>query len=501
MRTRMPTILAAAAVVAGATVMRAQVPQAPQTSPAPPSSKAVVIKGKAPVSDEVLRVKLPRPQEAVLPNGLHLMVLEDRRVPRISFQLLLPGAGGYYDPAGLPGVANVTAAMMREGTATRSSLQISEQLETIAAFANVFAGMSATEAGVSGSCLTEHAGTLFDVFADVLLNPSFPDDELARYKQRTRAGLIQQRSNAGFLGAEMFAKVMYGDHPGGRLSLTTESLDTMTRAALADFHRARYVPDHAVLAISGDISLAEARKLAESKLGGWKKAGTPAPTVTEPPAQGPAKVSFVARPNSVQTNLIVGTQAIARLDPDYEVLEVMNKVLGGGPTGRLFIVLREEKSYTYGAYSGLSAQRWRGPWQASTQVRIEVTQEALRDLLAEVARMRTEPVPEKEFRDQKRAMVGSFALSLENPQQMIGYFITSWRYKLPADYWDKYPERIGAITQAQVQAAARKYLDLARLHIVAVGEPSKVPEMLKAFGPIDAYDTEGRRMTAATSSQ
>jgi predicted Zn-dependent peptidase len=488
------TIAIAAAAAAATTAALAQAPMAP------PSSKAVVLKGKAPVSTDLLRVKLPRPQEADLANGLHLIVLEDRRVPRITLQLLIPGAGGYYDSADLPGLGNVTAAMMREGTATRSSSQISEQLETIAASVTVSAGMSSTEATVSGSCLTEHAAQFFDIFADVLLNPSFTDEELSRYKQRTRAGLLQQRSIAGFLGAEMFARVMYGGHPAGRISLSPETLDKVTGKALGDFHRTRYLPDHAALAIAGDISLAEARKLVETRLGAWKKSGSPAPSVADPPALGTTRVSFVARPNSVQTNLLVGTQAISRLDPDYDVLQVMNKVIGGGPTGRLFITLREEKGYTYGAYSGLSAGQWRGAWQASAEVRTEVTEAALRDLLNEVRRVRDEPVPDKEFNDQKRAMVGSFALSLENPQQMIGYYVTSWRYRLAGDYWDKYPARIDAVTKAQVQAAAKKYLDPSRLQIIAVGEPTKIADLLKAFGQVDTYDTEGKR-TATGSSE
>ena len=495
MGTRTLNTIAIAVTVAGAAAIYAQAPPAQQ---APPPSKGVVLKNQAPVSEEVLRVKLPRPQEATLSNGLHLMVLEDRRVPRVTMQLIIPGAGGYYDPAELPGLATATSAMMREGTKTRSSAQLSEQLETMAATLTVSTGMSSTEATVFATCLTEHSDKLFDLFSDVLLNPSFPEDELGRYKQRTRASLIQQRSFPGFLVAEMFSKVMYSSHPGGRISITVEDLEKVTPGAMTQFHQTRYAPDHAALAIAGDVSLAEARKLVEGKLGQWKKAGSPKPTVSEPADQGPVKVSFVARPNSVQTNLLVGTQAIDRLHADYDVLQVMNKVLGGGPTGRLFLTLREEKSYTYGAYSSVQAGQWRGIWQASTEVRSEVTDAALRDLLAEIARMRDQPVPDKEFRDQKRSMVGSFALSLENPQQMLNYYVTSWRYRLPADYWDKYPERINAVTQAQVQAAAKKYLDPSRLHIVAVGERAKVGDVLAKFGPLETYDTEGKRVAAGS---
>jgi zinc protease len=498
MRIHTLTSVAAAAALSGAALLTVHAAQAPAQQQ-PPPSQAVVQKGRAPVSTEVLRVKLPRPQTATLANGLHLIVLEDRRVPRVTFQLMIPGAGGYFDPAGQAGLATVTATMMREGTANRSSAQLSEQLETMAASVGVSTGMSSTEASVSGSSLTEYVDQVFDIFADVLLNPAFDEDELARYKKRTQAGLIQQRANPAFLGSELYSRVMYGDHPAGRASITPDGLEKVTRTAMADFHRTRYAPDHAALAISGDISLAEARKLVEAKLGDWKKAGTPKPSTTEPPMPGAAKVSFVGRPNSVQTNLMVGAPAISRTDPEYDVVQVMNKVIGGGPTGRLFMVLREEKGYTYGAYSNVSAPIWRGAWTASTQVRTEVTRDALRDLLAEVQKLREDTIADKEFADHKRALVGSFALSLESPQQMVGYYITSWRYGLPADYWDRYPDRIEAVTKAQVQAAARKYLDPARLHIVAVGDPKTGPEALKEFGTLEIYDTDGKRIAAGSA--
>jgi predicted Zn-dependent peptidase len=498
MRTRILALdVALLLAFCSAPAARAHMAQAGQ--PAPPPSKSVVLKGKAPVSDEVLRVKLPRPQEVDLSNGLHLIVLEDRRLPQISFNLVIRGAGGYFDPADLPGAATFTAAMMREGTTTRNSQEISQELETLAAFLNVSSGMSSITAGITGSCLTEHVDRLFDLFADVLLNPAFPQEELDRYKQRTRANLIQQRSSPGFLANEMFARVMYGQHPSSRVSPTAAALDTATRAALVEFHKTHYVPDHAALAIAGDISLGEARKLVETKLAGWKKAGRRAPEAVDPPMPPASKIYLVSRPNSVQTNFIVGVPAIDRVSRDYDVLQVMNQVIGGGPTGRLFLHLREEKGYTYGAYSGISALRTRGHWSANTDVRSEVTEAALRDLLAEITRMREEAVPDKEFRDRKRAMIASFALGLENPSQILNYYTTNWIYKLPPDYWDKFPDRVAAVTQAQVQAAAKKYLDASRLQIVAVGDGAKVGSILKAFGEVETYDSEGKKIGSSTN--
>jgi predicted Zn-dependent peptidase len=230
----------------------------------------------------------------------------------------------------------------------------------------------------------------------------------------------------------------------------------------------------------------------DAQLGGWQKAGTAAPTTSDPAMPPPGQVHFVARPNSVQTTLWVASPAISRTSADYDIVSVMNAVIGGGPTGRLFTHLREEKGYTYGAYSNVSVVPYRGTWLATMDVRTEVTEPALTDLMAEIKRMRDEAVPTKEFDDKKRGMVASFALSLESPNAVLANHITRWLYKLPADYWDKFPDRVMAVTQAQVQDAARKYLDPARLQIVAVGDATKIAEILKKFGAVATYDTNGK---------
>ncbi|MCA1558899.1 MAG: insulinase family protein [Acidobacteria bacterium] len=456
-----------------------------------PSTTAMVLKGRAPVSNEVLKVKLPRPQESDLPNGLHLMVLEDRRLPQITFQIIIPGAGGYFDRPEAVGLASYTASMMREGTKTRTSPQISEALETMSAILGVTSGLSGTQASLSGSSLTEHFDALMDLTADVLLNPSFSAEEWDRFRTRTKATLQQQRTNPSFLASETFNRVTFGAHPAARVSTTAAMLDTMTPQTLADFHRTRYVPDHAVIAFAGDISLAEARKIVEAKLGDWKKAGVPKPTVVDPPAIGVPKVYLIARPGSVQTTLFVGTQSMTRTDADYTALTVVNRVLGG-TMGRLFRHLREEKGYTYGIGSGFSATQYRGSWTATTSVRTDVTEPALTDLLAEIAELRTTPIPESELADGKRALVAGFALSLENPQQVLGYYLDNWTYGLPADYWDTYPARVSAVTAAQAQAAAKQYWDPSRLQIVAVGDATKVAAVLRKKGELEVFDVDGK---------
>ena len=491
MSRRMMMLMAAAVAGSLATRegVRAQAPQAP--NPAQPSS-AVVMKGKAPVSDKMLQVKLPRAQEGRLPNGLRVLLIEDHRAPQINVQLLVRGAGGYYDPASHFGLAQFTAANLREGTTTRTSPQIAEEIERMSATLSAGAGMSAEDATISGSSLTEHFGRLLDLAADLVLRPTFPEQELNRYKTQTRAQLMQQRANPGFLAQERFSIVMAEGHPDGRMAPTVEALDQTTRDALASFHKERYVPDHAVIALAGDITLADAMKAIQARFGGWGQSGSAPPAVSDPGTLSDPGVYLVARPNSVQTNLIVGVQAIRYSDDDFYRLTVLNKIIGGGPTGRLFRHLREEKGYTYGAGSMLAAERFRGVWLASTSVRSEVTEPALRDLLDELRQVREIQVPAGEFADAKRSLIASFALDLESPNSLLSNTLTQWRYGLAADFWDRYPERIMAVTQSDVQAMAKKYLDPSRIQVIAVGDQKAVEPVLRKLGRLQMYDADGK---------
>lgn len=486
-RPRLVVIACAAAIIAAASHPSGQAPQAP-----PPST--ISMKGKAPVSNTVLRVSLPKPKEADLPNGLHVMVIEDPRAPQVTMQLVIRGAGGYYDPPDHFGLAQFTAANLREGTAKLTSPEIAEQLERLAATVTVTAAMSSEDATLNVSALREHFDTVLDLAADVILSPTFPDQELTRYKAQTRAQLTQQRASPNFLAFERFSLAVADGHPDGRMTPTVEALDRTTPASLAAFHKAHYVPDHAAIAITGDITMAAALKAIQTRFGAWPKSGAATPAVSDPAAVGDPGVFLVARPNSVQTSLVVGVQAIRYTDADFYAMTVLNKIIGGGPTGRLFRHLREEKGYTYGANSQIDARRFRGTWIASTNVRSEVTEPALRDLLDELRQAREIRVPDSEFADAKRSLVAAFALAFESAQAPVTNALTRWRYALPADYWDKYPERIMSVTQDEVQAMARKYLDPKKLQIVAVGDRAAAEAVLQKLGRLQVFDADGRKV-------
>ena len=458
----------------------------------PPTKAAgTVLKNRAPVSKEILRVTLPRPQEADLPNGVHLIVLEDHRAPIVTLQMIVGGAGGYYDPPSMPGLAGFTAALMREGTTTKTSEQISETLDRLAATVGGGAGISSPYASVTGGGLSTNLDTVLALMADVLMHPSFPDVEIARYKTRTRGGLMLNRAQPSFLGLERLNKAIFGDHPSSRINATPAALDAVTHDALAEFHKTHYVPDHAVLAIAGDITVAQARSKAEAAFGSWAKSGAPLQAQANPaPLTGPS-ISLVARPGSVQTTLFVGSQSIERTSPDYGALTVANRILGG-PEARLFEHLREQKGYTYAVGSRFTSGLIVGSWYANTDVRTGVTDPALTDLLDEIRQMRDMPVSDKELSDHKRAIVAGFARQLESANTVLSDFIDVYLYKLPPDYWDTYPERIQAVTAADVQRVAKKYWAADRLQIVAVGDATQVVPVLDKLGTVQRFDADGK---------
>ena len=482
--------LVVAVVVAVGARLPAQQPQGGQGNPS--KAPGTILKNKAPVAKDVLKVSLPKAQEGDLSNGVHVIVIEDHRAPQVFFQLGIDGAGGYYDPPPIPGLASFTAALMREGTTTKTSEQISEQLERLAAAVNVGAGPSSVFATVSGSGLTNNLDTVLALMSDVLMHPSFQQAEIDRYKTRQRGLLMQSRAQPSFLAQERLSQALFGDHPLSRVAATPAALDALTRDALVEFHKAHYVPDRAFLAVAGDISLAEAKAKAEAAFGGWQKSGAANQAQRDPaPTSGPS-ISLVARPDSKQTNIRVGAQSIQRTSPDYDALTVANYVLGGGPTGRLFEHLREQKGYTYGAYSGFSATRVVGSWSASTDVRPEVTDPAFTDLMGEIRQMRDVPLTDQELAVAKRALIASFALALESPNGILNHYVDSYIYKLAPDYWDKYPDRINGVTAADAQRVAQKYWASDRLQIVAVGDAAKVEPALKKLGPVQVFDADGK---------
>jgi zinc protease len=465
--------------------------QGPTTSPVTQSTKGAVIKGKAPVNKKLLKVNLPKAHEATLANGLRVVVLESHKVPTFNMQMVVL-SGGLADNPDYRGLASFTAAMLRDGTSKRSSKDVAEQIDALGGTLASASGLSSLTSTVTTSGLIENLDQTLDIFADVVRNPVFPAGEVEKYKARTMAQLQFQRSIPQFLAQEQFSKAIYGDHPASLISAPLSSIKKISSKDLVDFHSTYYRPNNSILAIVGDVSLKEVLPKIERAFGDWQKAEVPAMTIPPAPPQAASRIFLIDRPGSVQTVLQLGNLGIERTNSDYFSLLLADRILGGGPAARLFLNLREDKGYTYGAYSNFGGSKFRGTWMSSSEVRTDVTEGAMKEFMYELKRLRDEPVSTAELENAKRAIIGSFALSLEQPQSLLQNIIQQKIYDLPADYWDTYPQKVAAVTAADVQGVAQKYVDLGHLQIVAVGDASKTRDVLAKYGTVEVYDADGK---------
>jgi predicted Zn-dependent peptidase len=477
-------------ILAVAAFAGAQERISPQQDPGQ-SRKSTVLKNKAPVSKELLKVKLPRAKEATLKNGLHVLVLENHKVPLFSMQMVIL-SGGLSDPADQRGLASFTASLLREGTAKRNSKEISEQIDSLGATLAANASVSSFTSTVTASGLVENLDQLLDIFSDVVRNPKFPADEVEKFKSRTLASLQFLRSNPSYLAQERFNRAIYGNHPAALVTAPPESLKRTTPADLAKFHSICYRPNNAMLTIVGDVMLKDVLPKIERAFGDWQKGNVSPVAVPAVQTQPDARIYLIDRPGSVQTVLQLGNLGIQRTDPDYFPLLVMNKVVGGDAASRLFLNLREDHGYTYGAYSSFASSKYPGTWLANSSVRTEVTEGAMREFMYELKRIRSVPVEVAELENAKRALIGSFALSLEDPQALLQNIVTQRLYNLADGYWDKYPQKVAAVTAADVQRVAQKYVDLDHMQIVAVGDAAKTRTILAKYGTVEVYDAEGK---------
>jgi zinc protease len=468
--------------ILSAGLLAAQAPQQP-----PQSVAGVVRYNKVPISKEPLKVKLPRPVERQLANGIRLLVVENHRVPEISLRIVIP-TGDLRNPAGLQGLADATAALIRMGTKTRSSKDIAETLADLGA--NLSFGSGQDSGSISLTAMTENFDAALDLLTDILMNPTFPQDEFDKWKTRQRAQLEQNKAQPGFLAFERMYKVLYPDDARQYTRPTLESLGKMTRDDVIAHYKSYYVPSGQWAGIAGDINAKDAVAKLEKALGNWK--GGPVAKLSMP-LPGPIdekKVSFIPRPNSVQTYLMVVNRAIDRNSPDYIACQVMNRVLGNGPSSRLFRIIREEKGYTYGVGSSFAAGKVINFFQAATSVRTEVTEPALAELLHQFADIRDRAVPDGELGDAKSAIVASFVLGLESAQSVLGRWMEQRDYGFPEDYWDTYSQKVMAVTADEVQRVAKKYVPLDNAQIIAVGDPAKIADLLKKFGPVQETSPE-----------
>ncbi len=431
-----------------------------------------------------------------LPNGLSVQLLPDHRVPLVTVELGV-NAGSTLEPKKLLGLAGITADMLTEGTAARTSKQIADEVDFIGGALGAAAGHDSVI--VSSSALSKYTERLMDIFSDVVLHPNFPDDELKLKKTNLIQELSIKRSEPDFLVEERFSKTTFGDHPYAIIAPTEESVKSIAKEDLEKFHKEHYLPNESYLVVVGDFDLEKMKALINEKFGEtWQNNSIATTTFPAMPKQQGKTIILVDRPGSVQSTIKLGNISIKKTDTDYFPFVVANQILGGATNSRLFLNIREQKGYTYGAYSGVGARKEPGAFAAEAEVRTEVTAPSLQEFLYELERLRNIKVSDKELGQAKSYLAGSFQLGLETQSGLAGRLLERKLYNLPEDYLETYVDKIMAITPDQIRDVARKHIDLDNLVICIVGDANKIKSDLQYFGNIDVYDMTGKAISRST---
>lgn len=479
MTSRTSWILAGAAVLAAATSpLAAQATK--QAPPAPLAARALAF---------------PAFKEQALANGLKLIVVERHDLPLATMSLMVR-AGTAADPAGQAGLASLVAELVTKGTAQRSAKEIATLVET--AGGSLSSGAGDDFAEIDCSILAEKLPLAFELVSDAARRASFPADELETARKRMLSSLQMELSQPGSVASRIMDARLYGAASPYGIRPTSASLGALTAEQVKAFYAERYTGGNALLVVAGDVDATKVEALAKQYLGSWAGAAPAAVALPAPPTYPQPPIFLVHRPGSVQSNILVGTTTMTPGSPDYHPLEVGTKILGGGTDARLFSILREQKSWTYGAYANLQRPRLLGSLIANTEVRTAVTDSALAEVLKQIRRMSEEPVTPADLTAAKGFMAGSFPLRLQRSAQIARQIASIRLLGLPITELTDYPEKVNAVSAAQIQAASKKYLDPAHLVIVVVGDAPKVKAGLEKIGPVTLLDIEGKPLDAAS---
>lgn len=454
---------------------------------------AQVDRTKAPKPAPAREIKIGAYQTFTLKNGLQVFVVENHKLPRIQFSLQLKNNPIYQGDK--EGYIEMAGTLMGTGTKTKTKAQLDEEIDFIGA------NLSTSSDGIFASSLSKHSNKLLDLMTDVLFNPSFAPEEMEKLKTQTLSGLAASKENPGSIAATVRSALVYGkQHPYG-LSTSEKSVESITLEDCKNYYNTYFKPNNAYLAIVGDIDFKTAKSLVEKYFSKWTAGEVKNPTYTQPKEPAKTYVALVDRPSSVQSVINISYPVDLKPGtPDAIKARVTNQILGGGFSARLMQNLREKHGYTYGASSSLSTDIMVGNFNASASVRNEVTDSAVFEFLSELKRMVNEPVTEKELIAAKAEISGAFGRSLESPQTIASFALNTARYNLPKDYYNNYVKAIDAVTLADVQATAKKYIRPENAHIVIVGKGADVADKLKKFGDVKYFDIYGESYVPTKAS-
>ncbi len=450
-----------------------------------------------PAAAAARKIQLGEFDQFTLPNGLTVIVVENHKLPRVSYQVRLKNEA--VKEGDKAGYVSVTGQLLSRGTTSKTKAEIDESVDFIGGSFNT------SGYGMFASSLTKHQDDLLATVKDVLLYPSFPQEEFDKIITQTLSGLEQQKTDPGSIASNVASRVNFGaDHPFGEVQ-TVESTEKISLEDCKQYYATYFTPSNAFLMIVGDITPAAAKANAEKYFGVWE--GRPVKNMKFDECKKPTgtQVAFANKEGAVQSSVRVTYPVnLKQGDPDVIPVSLMNSILGGGGfSSRLFQNLREDKGFTYGASSRLNVSPIVGSFTASADVRNEVTDSSIVEFLLEMERIASEPVDAEDLANMKNFRTGVFALQLESPQTIARYAYNIARYNLPADYYETYLEKLNAVTAEDIQRVAKKYITPENANIVVVGSKDDVAESIKRFdsdGQIDFYDFKGDQVVVQESN-
>ncbi len=448
------------------------------------SASAQIDRSKMPKAGPEPKIALEKPKEFKLDNGINVLVVENNKLPRVSYSLSIdnkPTVEG-----NKAGVLDLLSAMLGNGTTNISKNDFNEEVDFLGA--NINFGSS----GGFASSLSKYSDRIIELMADAAINPLLTEEEFKSEKTKLLEGLKQNEKSVDAAAGRVGTALSYGaGHVYGEF-VTEETINNITFTDVVDFYKKRFNPNSAYIVVVGDINVKQVKKQVKKFFGGWKKVDLP---ITESPKLTPnvsnTEIDFIDMPNAIQSNISVTNNVdLKQSDKDYHAALITNNILGGGAEGYLFKNLREDKGYTYGAYSSLGASRYGvSRFNASAKVRNTVTDSAVVEFIKEIKRIRTEPVDEQLLADAKTKYVGSFVRALERPQTIANYALNIKRNNLSDDFYTNYLENINNVSVEDVKRVANKYFNIDNARVIVVGKGSDVLENLEKVGlPIKYYD-------------
>jgi len=436
-------------------------------------------------------VTWPKRTKARLSNGLEVILAEAHSIPKFHGELFFrSGNAAVADRA--PGLAEMTATVVRTGTTKRVSRQIEEDLRRIGADLSSSAG--ADTSAISFAGLSEFAEPLLGMVNELAREAAFPEAEFERERRQKLEEVKLERTQPGFLASERLRKVLFGAHPYAQVSPSEAQVAAYKREDLQKVYRHSYTPENGLLLLVGDFEAQSMLRSIEKIFAAWTGKKPEIKTYVAPAQPRGRRVYLVHVPGAVQTQIVAGCHAITRKHPDWVKLGLTNSLYGGAFNSRLVMNIREDKGYTYSPRSSVHALRQHGYFSVSAAVRNDVVAASLTEIVYEMDKLRSVPVPDAELADAQNYLSGVFSMGLATQDGLLSQFSTVALNELPDDYLETYRQKVRTLTPEDLLTTARKYLDSANMQIVVVGDRAQIESQAALFGELEIFDAQGKRL-------